>query len=99
MKIDLSTITPKTDSKAVGQRMDAPPAASPVRAPAPAPTESAQVALSSASRKMAELQDGDSDIDTEAVTRLRTAIENGEYKIDVSKIADGLIASARDLLK
>ncbi len=97
MKIDLSTPSAKTEPKTVSSRAEAP--ASTVVSTSASPAGSAQVALSSASRKMLELQDGSSDIDTEAVERIRTAIKNGEYTIDASKIADGLIASTRDLLK
>lgn len=60
---------------------------------------SSQVALSSASRKMLALQDGSNDINVERVAAIRAAIASGQLKIDTSRIADGLIASARDLLK
>lgn len=60
---------------------------------------SAQVALSPASRKMLALQDGSNDIDVERVAAIRAAIASGQIEIDTSRIADGLIASARDLLK
>lgn len=60
---------------------------------------SSQVALSSASRKLLALQDGANDINVERVAAIREAIASGQLKIDTSRIADGLIASARDLLK
>jgi negative regulator of flagellin synthesis FlgM len=62
-------------------------------------SSSAQVELSPVARKMVELQNGASDIDAEKVAAIRAAIASGQIKIDPEKIADGLIASARDLLK
>ncbi|WP_026639843.1 flagellar biosynthesis anti-sigma factor FlgM [Bordetella petrii] len=60
---------------------------------------SAQVALSPASRQLLALQAGDNDIDVERVAAIRTAIASGQLQIDTGRIADSLIASARDLLK
>ena len=48
---------------------------------------------------MLALQDGSNDINVERVAAIRAAIASGQLKIDTSRIADGLIASARDLLK
>jgi negative regulator of flagellin synthesis FlgM len=48
---------------------------------------------------MLALQDGSNDIDVERVAAIRDAIASGQFKIDTSRIADGLIATARDLLK
>ena len=62
-------------------------------------TGSAQVALSSASRQLLALQEGGSDINVERVHAIRAAIASGELKIDPSRIADSLIASAQELLK
>ncbi|OZI32613.1 flagellar biosynthesis anti-sigma factor FlgM [Bordetella genomosp. 1] len=60
---------------------------------------SSQVALSSASRQLLALQDGSADINVERVNAIRAAIASGQLKIDTSRIADSLIASAKDLLK
>lgn len=38
------------------------------------------------------------DIDTARVSKIRDAIQNGEFKIDVEKIADGLIDETRRYL-
>jgi negative regulator of flagellin synthesis FlgM len=62
-------------------------------------SSSSQVALSSASRKLLALQDGSNDINVERVAAIRAAIASGQLKIDTGRIADSLIASARDLLK
>lgn len=59
---------------------------------------SAQVALSPASRQLLA-QEGGSDIDVERVAAIRAAIASGQLRIDPTRIADSLIASARDLLK
>ncbi|MFQ6687328.1 flagellar biosynthesis anti-sigma factor FlgM, partial [Bordetella pertussis] len=44
-------------------------------------------------------QEGGSDIDVERVAAIRAAIASGQLRIDPTRIADSLIASARDLLK
>ncbi|WP_299261745.1 flagellar biosynthesis anti-sigma factor FlgM [uncultured Kushneria sp.] len=43
-------------------------------------------------------QDGSQDIDTARVNELRQAIRDGSFEVDTGKIADGLIASAQELL-
>jgi negative regulator of flagellin synthesis FlgM len=62
-------------------------------------SSSAQVDLSPMSRKLMDMQGGASDIDAAKVAAIRDAIASGQIKIDPTKIADGLIASARELLK
>ncbi|MGO4332809.1 flagellar biosynthesis anti-sigma factor FlgM [Cupriavidus sp. 2TAF22] len=43
------------------------------------------------------VEDQDDDIDTAKVDEIRQAIAEGRIKIDPSKIADGLLASLREL--
>lgn len=57
------------------------------------------VDLSPAARQLASLQNSDHDINLERVQQLRDAIAAGQLKIDPSRIADALLASARELLK
>lgn len=57
------------------------------------------VDLSPAARHLAALNDSDADIQTARVDQIRDALASGELKIDPSRIADGLLASVRDLLK
>ena len=59
----------------------------------------AAVDLSAAARHLAGLQNGENDINVAKVQELRAAIASGDLKIDTSRIADSLIASARELLK
>jgi negative regulator of flagellin synthesis FlgM len=40
-----------------------------------------------------------SDIDVAKVAAIKASLQNGTYKIDSGKIADGLINTARDLIK
>ena len=61
--------------------------------------KAAAVDLSPAARQLAGLQNSDNDIDVAKVQELRDAIASGQLKIDTSRIADSLIASARELLK
>ncbi|HUH60887.1 MAG TPA: flagellar biosynthesis anti-sigma factor FlgM [Candidimonas sp.] len=57
------------------------------------------VGLSAAARHLSNLQSGDADINVARVNEIRDALASGQLKIDPSRIADGLIASVRDLLK
>ncbi|MDS1141113.1 flagellar biosynthesis anti-sigma factor FlgM [Pusillimonas sp. SM2304] len=57
------------------------------------------VDLSPAARHLANLQDADNDINVARVQEIRDALASGQLKIDPSRIADGLLASVRDLLK
>lgn len=60
---------------------------------------SSQVALSSTSRQLlAALQESQNDIDLERVAALRKAIASGELPFNPDRIADGLLASVRDLI-
>lgn len=61
--------------------------------------KAASVDLSAAARNLAALQNTDGDIDMAKVQELRDAIASGQYKVDTSRIAESLIASARELLK
>lgn len=60
---------------------------------------SSAVDLSPAARHMSALEDSSTDINVVKVQALRDAIASGQLQIDPSRIADGLLASARDLLK
>lgn len=57
------------------------------------------VDLSAAARHLAALQDGGSDIQAQKIQQIRDAIASGQLQIDPGRIADGLLASVRDLLK
>lgn len=57
------------------------------------------VDLSAAARHLAALQDGSGDIQAQKIQQIRDALASGELQIDPGRIADGLLASVRDLLK
>lgn len=97
MKINSTTNRPLS-ADAVGSRPES-AVAQAYGASSASGSSSSQVALSSASRKMLALQDGSNDINVERVAAIRAAIASGQLKIDTGRIADSLIASARDLLK
>ncbi|MDZ7278766.1 flagellar biosynthesis anti-sigma factor FlgM [Pantoea eucrina] len=62
------------------------------------PAESgAEVKLSSAQAQL--MQPSSKDINTARVEQLKTAIRNGELKMDTGKIADALIADTRAYLE
>ncbi|MDY0971155.1 flagellar biosynthesis anti-sigma factor FlgM [Siccibacter turicensis] len=58
---------------------------------------SANVTLSTAQSSL--MQPGASDINMEKVEALKTAIRNGELKMDTGKIADALISEAQSYLQ
>ncbi|HEY9572306.1 MAG TPA: flagellar biosynthesis anti-sigma factor FlgM [Pusillimonas sp.] len=58
-----------------------------------------KVDLSAAARHLSNLQNSDNDVNVARVQEIRDAIASGQLKIDPSRIADGLLASVRDLLK
>lgn len=60
---------------------------------------SSAVDLSPAARQLSNLQSSDHDVNVERVNEIRSAIAAGQLKVDPGRIADGLIASVRDLLK
>jgi negative regulator of flagellin synthesis FlgM len=57
----------------------------------------AQVSLSSAQAQL--MQPGSQDINVQRVEQLKTAIRNGELKMDTGKIADALIADTKAYLE
>lgn len=57
------------------------------------------VALSTTARHLANLSSADNDINPVKVSEIRAALADGTLKIDADRIADGLIESARELLK
>ncbi|WP_456267402.1 flagellar biosynthesis anti-sigma factor FlgM [Kushneria sp. AK178] len=61
--------------------------------------ETAKTEQSAATRWVpSSAHDGSRDIDTARVNELRQAIREGSFEVDTGKIADGLIASAQELL-
>jgi len=60
--------------------------------------EKRTVSISPAARQLSSLQSGNADVDLERVQALRAAIASGAFTVDTGCIADGLIASARELL-
>ncbi|MCV9880394.1 flagellar biosynthesis anti-sigma factor FlgM [Brenneria izbisi] len=63
---------------------------------AQAEVSATQVKLSDAQAKL--MQPGTNDIDMKRVETLKQAIRDGSLKIDVEKIADGLIKDTQDFL-
>lgn len=73
-------------------------ASSPQAGPA-SPGNKSTVELSPAARQLASLQNSDNDVNLERVQEIRDAIAAGRLKVDTERIADSLLASARELLK
>lgn len=59
----------------------------------------ASVDLSAAARHLSSLESTENDVNVARVQEIRDALASGQLKIDPSRIADGLLASVRDLLK
>ncbi len=95
MKINSTSSNPLLNGVAGGTRGDT---ASHTSSGAAAGGRTA-VDLSPAARHLAALNDSDADVQIERVQQIRDALASGELKIDPSRIADGLLASVRDLLK
>lgn len=95
MKINSTSSNPLLNGVAGGTRNDTASHAT----PGTAASGRTAVDLSPAARHLAALNDGDADVQAERVQQIRDALASGELKIDPSRIADGLLASVRDLLK
>jgi len=65
---------------------------------AAAPETKRTVAISAAARQLASLAAADDDVDAARVEAIRAALAAGTFSVDTSRIADGLIASARELI-
>ncbi|KVD83411.1 flagellar biosynthesis anti-sigma factor FlgM [Burkholderia ubonensis] len=105
MKID-STPTPNTRAPAASgngaarTQDDAPAAAGPQAGAAGTADGDATVNLSGLSGQLRTLSaSGNADIDTGLVQSIKDALSNGTLTIDASKIADGVLNTARELLK
>ncbi len=75
-----------------------PPAAAPA---APAATQGTPVTVSNLARTLGQAALGNSSatFDTAKVAAVRTAIENGTYKVDAEAIADRLLSNAQQVLR
>ncbi|NYT61976.1 flagellar biosynthesis anti-sigma factor FlgM [Alcaligenaceae bacterium] len=96
MKITSPSINGSAINSVASSRTDGVASASVSSSPAPG---KGAVDLSSTARHLSGLQNSDNDINMVRVNQIREALASGQLKIDPSRIADGLIASVRDLLK
>lgn len=90
MKID-SNFKPVASGSVSGNRPKAEPAGA--RAGAPA----AEVKISTASAQLAGASSG-APVDGARIAEIKQAIAEGRFQVNAEAIADGLIATARDLL-
>ena len=84
----VSAVQPRETNDATAQK---------TRLEKPSTSNSTSVTLSDAQAKL--MQPGSNDINMERVEALKTAIRNGELKMDTGKIADALIADTRAYLE
>lgn len=96
MKINHSTSSRPADAAGDAARPQAAPAAADAAAP------SAGLSVSPLAAQVRDIsarlaQPADDDIDTAKVEEIRQAIAEGRIKIDPGKIADGLLATLREL--
>ncbi|WP_295851848.1 flagellar biosynthesis anti-sigma factor FlgM [uncultured Xylophilus sp.] len=75
--------------------------APPPAAAAPAATQGTPVTVSNLARTLGQAALGNSSasFDTAKVAAVRTAIENGTYKVDAEAIADRLLSNAQQVLR
>lgn len=95
MKIEGTSNAPKSPVSSAGK------AAAKPEAGAGATTSAAQVELSPLSARIQEIESTIANtpaINSERVAEIRLAISQGNFKIDASRIADGLIDSVRQML-
>jgi len=95
LKITTPSLKGPAASPLAGNRTDVTGAS----VPSTGASSSGKVDLSAAARHLSSLQSGDNDVNVARVQEIRDAIASGQLKIDPSRIADGLLASVRDLLK
>jgi negative regulator of flagellin synthesis FlgM len=99
MKIESSSYplgAPQNRAQGVTNTVDAEGVVEPVQRVSAGNAQNSAVNLSSIS---ALRPAGDSDIDTAKVESIKAALRDGSYKIDSSKIADGMLGNARELLQ
>ncbi|CAB3786591.1 hypothetical protein LMG28614_02337 [Paraburkholderia ultramafica] len=110
MKVDSTTnsnLPTLKDALSRSQQSDATPAAGNAQSGASTAAQTAaggsgdaSVNLSGLSQHLRSLAaSGAADIDTAHVTSIKQAIKDGTLQIDSSKIADGVLQTARDLLQ
>ena len=92
-----TTLAGLQDNLQRASQNDARGAASTVQQSGASTTQNSTVSLSSLSSDL-RASNG-SDIDTAKVESIKAAIRDGSLKMDTSKIADGILSTARDLLQ
>lgn len=86
----VSTVQPRESNESAGAKVRQTSSAA-------TPAGAAQVSLSGAQSQL--MKPGSQDINTARVEQLKTAIRNGELKMDTGKIADALIQGAKSYLQ
>ncbi|CAL8472602.1 negative regulator of flagellin synthesis FlgM [Caballeronia sp. S22] len=100
VKIDTTsntTLAGLQDNLQRASQNDAKGAASTVQQSGTSTAKNSTVSLSSLSTDLRA--SNSSDIDTAKVESIKAAIRDGSLKMDTSKIADGILSTARDLLQ
>jgi negative regulator of flagellin synthesis FlgM len=69
----------------------------PARSPA-GPDTAERVDISSLSARLQEVGAGETPVDSQRVAEIRQAIVEGRFQINPERIADGLLASVREIL-
>lgn len=109
MTIKLTMLEPRVPPSVTEQKgpaqAGAQAAGTPVTANAPSDTSSPamrEVALTEAGRQLAAWlreDHGSAGVDAAKVARLRVEIEHGTYRLDSTRIAEGLLTSEKELLR
>jgi len=102
VKVDSTTTSSLTSPKGgvQGTRAGGQAAAGAAASASSAAAGDASVSLSGLSAQLRSLAaSGEADIDVSHVESIKQAIADGTLTMDANKIADGILATARDLLK
>jgi negative regulator of flagellin synthesis FlgM len=83
----------------IGTAPDSGRARAPANAqPRPEAAASARVDISSLSARLQEVGAGEAPVNSQRVAEIKQAIAEGRFQINPERIADGLLASVRDML-
>ncbi|HLR30730.1 MAG TPA: flagellar biosynthesis anti-sigma factor FlgM [Paenalcaligenes sp.] len=99
MKIHPIPLTPNHNNEKTSLRSTNTQGHQPTAGSTTANASGSPVQLSPAARALQQLQNDHDDIHTQRVHALKDALQSGELQINPTAIADGLLESARDLLK
>lgn len=99
MQKDITVNVKINSATPIGTAPDTGRARGPAAAPQkPGATASERVDISSLSARLQEVGAGETPVNAQRVAEIKQAISEGRFQINPERIADGLLASVRDML-